>query len=92
MTHRRGHRRSPEAMLRRAARRYVMLSSYRDHEQAETVSKVSREDVLEHLSSLEIDGVLVGAVPDVEKGLVLLDRRGRGSFQLPLVPETLRKS
>lgn len=44
---------------------------------AKRLAKVSREDVL----SLLAQPVCVSDVPDVEKGEVLVDSRGRGSFQ-----------
>ena len=44
---------------------------------AKRVSRVSRSDVVALLN----EPVQVGLVPDVEKGEVLVDSRGRGSFQ-----------
>ena len=51
--------------------------SYNDRILCETVSKVSRTDVLAFLN----EAIQISDVPDVVKGEVLVDSRGRGSFQ-----------
>ena len=66
------HQRSPEAEIRRLAKRLMLSLSFRDHRLSETVNVLSARDVLGE----------VGSVPfDVVKGEVLVDSRGRGSFQ-----------
>jgi hypothetical protein len=65
------------SLLQRQIRRVIYLRSYDDRIACETVSQVSREDVL----SLLAQPVCVSDVPDVEKGEVLVDSRGCGSFQ-----------
>jgi hypothetical protein len=55
----------------------IFKNSFHDFRQGETVSQVSREDILGQLH----EPVTVGDVPDVEKGEVLVDSRGRGSLQ-----------
>jgi len=70
------HKRSEEAMmkrhLRKVAKRLMLTLSFRDARLAETVNLVTRSDLLSEL----------GQVPfDVVRGEVLVDSRGRGSFQ-----------
>lgn len=62
----------------RAARRIILATGWRDYERCETISRVSRMDVL---NCLPPGPVQISAVPDVEKGEVLIDSRGQGSFQ-----------
>ena len=71
------HRRSEEKLLLRKIRAIIYSLSYNDQIMCETVSKVSRQDVLAFLNV----AICVSDVPDVEKGEVLVDSRGRGSFQ-----------
>jgi len=71
------HKRSRDKFLRRQIRRVIYLRSYDDRIACETVSKVSREDVL----SLLAQPVCLGDAPNVEKGEILVDSRGTGSFQ-----------
>jgi hypothetical protein len=71
------HKKSREKSQRRLVRMIILSSSFRDGISAETVSRLSRQEVLKLLTrSIEVD-----AVPDVEKGEVLADSRGEGSFQ-----------
>ena len=62
------------------AKRLIFSTGFHDKILGETVSRVSRLDVLSQLSKLA-EPVNVCAVPDVEKGEVLVYSRGRGSFQ-----------
>ena len=79
------HKRSEEATVareekrlrRRRIRSLIFASSFHDLERNETVSRISRLDLL----SLAGSEVLVSDVPDVEKGEVLVDSREQGSFQ-----------
>ena len=71
------HKRSKDKLLQRQIRRMIYLRSFTDRIVCETVSKVSRQDVLSFLS----EPVCVSDVPDVVKGEVLVDSRGQGSFQ-----------
>jgi hypothetical protein len=71
------HKRSKDALLRRQIRSLIFESSYHDNLKCESVSRMSRADVLACLF-MPID---VWNVPDVEKGEVLVDSRGQGSFQ-----------
>lgn len=71
------HQRSEFAKARRRAKQIILASSYRDYKKAETVCLMSRSQVLSCMG----EGVNLGAVPDVVKGLVLVDSRGEGSLQ-----------
>ena len=66
-------------MLRKI-RAIIYSLSYNDQIICETVSKASRVDVLAFLNQ----AIQISDVPDVEKGEVLVDSRGHGSFQRPL--------
>ena len=73
------HRRERgEKLQRRLARRVIFGSALRDVRRGEVVCRVSRVEVLAALGDGPID---VSIVPDVEKGEVLVDSRGQGSFQ-----------
>jgi hypothetical protein len=73
------HRRqSGEKLQRRLARRMIFRSALRDTRRGEVVCRVSRVEVLAALGNSPID---LSLVPDVEKGEVLADSRGRGTFQ-----------
>jgi hypothetical protein len=71
------HKRSSEKLQVRRVRRIIFSRGFRDRNLCEVVSRVSRLDVMALLD----EPVEVSLVPDVEKGEVLLDSRGRGSFQ-----------
>jgi len=71
------HKRSEKKLLLRKIRAIIYSLSYNDQIMCETVSKVSRVDVLAFLNQV----VQLSDVPSVEKGEVLVDSRGRGSFQ-----------
>ena len=71
------HRRSEAKLQRRRVRAILFSSAFVDRARGETVSRVSRTDILGALEG----PVEVGLVPDVEKGEVLSDSRGTGSFQ-----------
>jgi len=75
------HKRSQEAVERRRVKRrlrsLILASSFHDVRCCESVSLVSRVDILATAGA----EVQVSDVPDVEKGEVLVDSRGQGSFQ-----------
>ncbi len=54
-----------------------MNKSYYDHERSEIVCRVSRVEIIDLLRQ-PID---LHVVPDIEKGEVLVDSLGHGSFQ-----------
>ena len=72
--------------MRQQVRKYVFKVSYHDQKIGETVC---RSDRLELIQIAQVCSYAVGlggavplnCVPDVEKGLVLVDSRGGGSFQ-----------
>uniref|UniRef100_A0A6M3Y4C2 Uncharacterized protein n=1 Tax=viral metagenome TaxID=1070528 RepID=A0A6M3Y4C2_9ZZZZ len=60
--------------------------SFRDREKAESISRTSRNEIKEYLKNSpdlwETEkGIEEHMIPEVEKGLVLSDSRGRGAFQ-----------
>jgi hypothetical protein len=71
------HKRSKKKLLLRKIRAIVYSLSYNDRFLCETVSRVSCADAVTFLD----EAVQVSDVPDLEKGEVLLDSRGQGSFQ-----------
>jgi hypothetical protein len=65
-----------EAMLKlqeRRIRRILLATAYCDGERSETVSQVSRLDVIEMLG----ESIQVNLVPDIVKGEVLIDVVGQ---------------
>lgn len=73
------HRRSPESILRRQIRGLIFQHSFQDSLRAETICKLSPDDILAKLAGPV--PIQVCVVPDVMKGEVLVDSRGQGSFQ-----------
>jgi len=71
------HKRSRDSLQRRQIRALIFASCYQDSDRCESVCRVSRTEVLGSLTGI----VEVSNVPDVEKGEVLVDSRGSGSFQ-----------
>jgi hypothetical protein len=72
------HKRSFNKLQRRIIRDMIFKNAYIDKYRGEIVSRVSRLDVL---SLLNCEGLSVSLIPDVEKGEVLIDSRGKGSLQ-----------
>jgi len=64
-------------LLLRQVRGIIYRMSYNDRLICETVSKTSMQDVLAFLNEV----VQLSDIPNVEKGEVLVDARGTGSFQ-----------
>ena len=62
----------------RKIRGIIYSNSFNDKILCETVSRISRRGILELLHESELR---ISDVPDVEKGEVLVDSRGRGTFQ-----------
>ncbi len=73
------HRRSLEARQRRDAKRLAMQSSFRDPEQAETVCIINTQTIY-NLLQQKYGFVNMDAI-NIERGEVLIDSRGRGTFQ-----------
>jgi hypothetical protein len=71
------HKRSRDSLQRRQIRALVFASCYQDLTRCESICRVSRSEILRSLTG----SVDVCNVPDVERGEVLVDSRGQGSFQ-----------
>lgn len=71
------HRRSKEKEQLRQARRIILGSSFHDRIRYETICRMTRTDVLALLK----EPVQPDLVPELEKGEILVDSRGNGSFQ-----------
>jgi hypothetical protein len=70
------HKRKLKKEQLKRVRNIIFQNAFFDSNLCEIVCQTSRMDVLALLQPVE-----VGDVPDVEKGEVLVDSRGRGSFQ-----------
>jgi hypothetical protein len=71
------HKRNFKKLQERKIRGIVLRGSFFDRNLGEAVSTMTRTDVM----SLLNEPVEVHLVPDIEKGEVLIDPRGRGSLQ-----------
>lgn len=71
------HKRSANKLQQRKIQTIILKGSYYDKQHGETVSKLTREEVMGQLK----EPVEVHLIPDLEKGEVLLDSRGSGSLQ-----------
>jgi hypothetical protein len=71
------HRKNQRKLLEKRARSIILRGSFNDRNTSEIVCRMTRLDVLRQLTG----PVEVCDVPDVEKGEVLTDSRGRGTFQ-----------
>ena len=61
----------------RQVRRIVLSRSFHDLVRHETVCRMTRTDVLAQLK----EPVQIDIVPELERGEILVDSRGLGSFQ-----------
>jgi len=59
-------------------RNIIFKNAYMDKYRGEIVSRVSRLDVF---GLLNCEGLKVSLIPDIERGEVLIDCRGKGSLQ-----------
>jgi hypothetical protein len=71
------HKRKTNKLQERKIRGIILRRSYYDRNLGETVSKITRIEIIDQLN----EPVEVCIVPDLEKGEVLLDPRGKGSLQ-----------
>ena len=74
------HKKSAKKLMDRQVRRIrgiILNGSFVDRKIGETVSRMTRLEVMEQLH----EPIEVHLIPDVEKGEVLSDSRGQGSFQ-----------
>lgn len=81
--HKRSLQKQRERSQRKIAKQLILQNSFVDRTMCENVSRTSRTDILAKIANVTSPGeaVNVGDVPDIEKGEVLVDSRGRGSFQ-----------
>ena len=63
---------------RRRIRGIILGSGFADRNKGEIVCKITVLEVMEKLRGEQLE---VHIIPDIEKGEVLLDPRGEGSFQ-----------
>jgi len=82
------HKRSPNKLQQRKIQTIILNGSYRDKQQGETISKLTCEEIMSKLK----DPIAVHLIPDLEKGEVLIDPRGRGSLQAMDKMESRRNS
>jgi hypothetical protein len=73
------HKRSFKKQQERKIRGIILQGSFYDRNRGEIVSTMTRIDVMGFLK----EPVEVHMVPDIEKGEVLIDPRGKGSMQKP---------
>jgi hypothetical protein len=71
------HKRNAKELQARKIRGIILRKSFYDRNLCEVISKMTRLDVMAQLN----EPIEVHLVPDIEKGEVLLDSRGRGSLQ-----------
>lgn len=71
------HKRKANKLQERKIRGIIQRGSYYDKARGETISKVTRLDIIGQLK----EPIEIHVVPDLEKGEVLLDSRGKGSLQ-----------
>jgi hypothetical protein len=71
------HKRSLEKSQLRRIERIIFNHAFKDQLRHETICRLTRSEVLELLN----EPVLLSSVPDVERGEVLIDSRGTGTFQ-----------
>lgn len=75
-------------MKSRLFRQIIFRNAFYDRLRAEAVSRLDRADVL-RLVKCDGDGLAVGLIPNVERGEVLTNSRGTGSFQRGVKHENL---
>ena len=66
----------------RQAKSIINESAYNDALHHERVARTTTGEVISELSKQFPDGVLIGAVPEVEDGLVLSNDYGQGIFNI----------
>jgi hypothetical protein len=80
VTHR--GRNSKQHNIKYLARRVVFNAAFYDEHAAETVNQITQVQVINALGSLlPLEGLRLSDIPNVERGEVLRDSRGNGSFQ-----------
>jgi hypothetical protein len=71
------HKRSNRKLQERKIRGIILQGSFYDKNRGEIVSTMTRIDIMGLLN----EPVEVHLVPDIEKGEVLIDPKGKGSMQ-----------
>ena len=71
------HKRNVNKLQERKIQKIILHNSHYDRKVCEVISKITRLDVMAQLN----EPIEVHLVPDIEKGEVLIDSRGRGSLQ-----------
>ena len=71
------HRRRKENLLKRQIRSIILSNSIFDKTRCETVTTISKTDLLLTLTGQ----IKMSQVPDIEKGEVLIDSKGKGTLQ-----------
>jgi len=74
------HRRSDIKLRKKLIRQIIFTNAFQDRQLLETVCRLSR---LQVIAVMPGDELVLSLVPNVEKGEILLDSRGQGSFQTP---------
>ena len=69
-------------MQQRAAKTIINESAFNDLEKHERVARTTTSEVLTELGKRFEGGVLIGAVPEVEDGLILSNDYGHGIFNV----------
>jgi hypothetical protein len=79
------HTRSVEAqerrLQRREARKIVQKFAFQDFLVAESINRLTPEQIADKMATLFPDGVVYNFAVRYERGEVLTDSRGRGSIQ-----------
>jgi hypothetical protein len=71
------HRRSKNSLLKRQIRNIILSNSIYDKTLCETVTTISKTDLLLALTGQ----IKMSQVPDIERGEVLIDSKGKGTLQ-----------
>jgi len=71
------HKRRKDSLLKRQIRNIILSNSIHDKTRCETVTTISKTDLLLALTGQ----IKMNQVPDIEKGEVLIDSKGKGTLQ-----------
>ena len=71
------HKRRKDSLLKRQIRSIILSNSIFDKTRCETVTTISKTDLLLTLTGQ----IKMSQVPDIEKGEVLIDSKGKGTLQ-----------
>ncbi len=65
---------------KKEAKKIIIQNAYNDTIKHELVNRITQEEVLTQLSN-KFPEIIVSAIPEIEKGLVLVNDYGHGAFQ-----------